>query len=106
MADAIAPWAGRPAAALRPLIERLPSSSARVSFDYKAKRFARGGALPPLERHHAWKEIFSPELRAELLAAPPAPGFDPLDVYRERYAETAGAQTLARSVFTSRSSTR
>jgi asparagine synthase (glutamine-hydrolysing) len=96
VADAIAPWAGKPAAALRPLIERLPSSSARVSFDYKAKRFARGGALPPLERHHAWKEIFSPELRAELLAAPPAPGFDPLDVYRERYAATAGAEPLAR----------
>ena len=96
VADSIAPWAGKPAAALRPLVERLPSSSARVSFDYKAKRFARGGALPPLERHHAWKEIFSPELRAELLAGPPARGFDPLDVYRERYAATAGAQPLAR----------
>ena len=96
VADSIAPWAGKPAAALRPLVERLPSSSARVSFDYKAKRFARGGALAPLERHHAWKEIFSPELRAELLAGPPARGFDPLDVYRERYAATAGAQPLAR----------
>ena len=95
VADSIAPWAGRPAATLRPLVERLPSSSARVSFDYKAKRFARGGALPPLERHHAWKEIFSPELRAELRAAP-APAFDPVDVYRERYAMTAGAEPLAR----------
>ena len=62
-----------------------------MSFDYKAKRFARGGALPPLERHHAWKEIFSPDLRAELRAAPAPGGFDPLDVYRERYATTAGA---------------
>jgi len=96
VADQIAPWAGRPAAALRPLVERLPSSSARVSFDYKAKRFARGGALPPLERHHAWKEIFSSDLRAELLAAPAPDGFDPLDVYRERYAATAGAESLAR----------
>src|SRR4051794_21784700 len=96
VADTIAPWAGRPAAALRPLVERLPSSSARVSFDYKAKRFARGGALPPLERHHAWKEIFSPDARAELLAGPQVAGFDPVDVYRERYAETAGAQPLAR----------
>ena len=66
-----------------------------MSFDYKAKRFARGGALPPLERHHAWKEIFSPELRAELLR-PPRRRLDPLDVYRERYAETAGAEPLAR----------
>jgi asparagine synthase (glutamine-hydrolysing) len=96
VADSIAPWAGRPAAALGPLVERLPSSSARVSFDYKAKRFARGGALPPLERHHAWKEIFSPELRAELRAVPAPDGFDPLDVYRERYATTAGAQPIAR----------
>ena len=96
VADSIAPWAGRPAAALGPLVERLPSSSARVSFDYKAKRFARGGALPPLERHHAWKEIFSPELRAELRAGPAPGGFDPLDVYRERYATTAGAQPIAR----------
>ena len=96
VADSIAPWVGRPAAALRPLVERLPSSSARVSFDYKAKRFARGGALPPLERHHAWKEIFSSDLRAELRAAPAPAGFDPLDVYRERYATTAGAEPLAR----------
>ncbi len=96
VADSIAPWAGRPAAMLRPLIERLPSSSARVSFDYKAKRFARGGALPPLERHHAWKEIFSADLRAELRAVPGPVGFDPLDVYRERYASTVGAEPLAR----------
>ena len=96
VADSIAPWVGRPAAALRPLVERLPSSSARVSFDYKAKRFARGGALPPLERHHAWKEIFSSDLRAELRATPAPAAFDPLDVYRERYDTTAGAEPLAR----------
>jgi asparagine synthase (glutamine-hydrolysing) len=96
VADSIAPWAGRPAAALRPLIDRLPTSSARVSLDYKAKRFARGGALPPLERHHAWKEIFAPDVRAELLADARVAGFDPVDVYRERYATTAGAESLAR----------
>ena len=43
-----------------------PSSSAKASFDYRAKRFVRAAHLPPLERHHGWKEIFSPELRAEL----------------------------------------
>jgi len=103
VADSIAPWVGRPAAALRPLVERLPSSSARVSFDYKAKRFARGGALPPLERHHAWKEIFSADLRAELRSAPAPVRFDPLDVYRERYATTAGAEPLARLMDVDRS---
>ena len=39
---------------------------ARASFDYRAKRFVRAAHLPPLERHHGWKEIFSPDARAEL----------------------------------------
>src|SRR5213078_4876304 len=82
------------ARAARPLVERLPSSAARASFDYKAKRFVRGAHLPPLERHHAWKEIFSSDARAELTGRPAA--FDPVDLYRARFAETAGAEPLAR----------
>src|SRR3954452_17818504 len=78
----------------RPLVERLPTSTAKASFDYKAKRFVRAAHLPPLERHHGWKEIFSPEARAELTGRRAA--FDPVDVYRARYAETAGAPQLAR----------
>ncbi|MGE0068414.1 MAG: asparagine synthase-related protein, partial [Solirubrobacterales bacterium] len=62
---------------------------------YKAKRFARGADLPPLERHHAWKEIFAPATRAALLGAR-NPAWDPVDLYRARYAETAGAEQLAR----------
>jgi asparagine synthase (glutamine-hydrolysing) len=95
VADLLAPRVGRLATLARPLAEALPSSSSKVSFDYKAKRFARAAALPPLERHHAWKEIFSPAQREELLPTE-RNGWDPLDLYRERYAETAGAEPLAR----------
>jgi asparagine synthase (glutamine-hydrolysing) len=94
VADRLAPRVGRAAPLLRPLIELLPSSSEKASFDYKAKRFVRGAHLPPVERHHAWKEIFSTEARRELLAS--APTSDPLELYRARYAETEGAQELAR----------
>jgi asparagine synthase (glutamine-hydrolysing) len=94
VADRLAPRVGRAAPLLRPLVERLPSSSGKVSFDYKAKRFIRGAHLPPVERHHAWKEIFSPDAQEELLSAPRMS--DPLDVYRARYTETEGAQELAR----------
>src|SRR5215212_4256110 len=94
VADQLAARTSRAAALLRPLVERLPSSSAGVSFDYKAKRFVRGAALPPLERHHAWKEIFSDDARRELLER--ASGSDPLDVYRARYSETGHADALAR----------
>jgi asparagine synthase (glutamine-hydrolysing) len=95
VADLLAPRIGRLAALAAPLAERLPSSDARVGFDYKAKRFARAANLPPLERHHAWKEIFDPAARRALLGAAD-PGWDPVDLYRERYAETAGAEPLAR----------
>ncbi|HEU4393481.1 MAG TPA: asparagine synthase (glutamine-hydrolyzing) [Solirubrobacterales bacterium] len=95
VADLLAPRLGRLAALASPLIEALPSSDARVGFDYKAKRFARAAKLPPLERHHGWKEIFSAEQQQALLGGR-VTASDPLDLYRERYAETAGAEPLAR----------
>jgi asparagine synthase (glutamine-hydrolysing) len=94
VADLLALRAGGLARLARPLVELLPTSTARASFDYKAKRFARGAHLPPLERHHAWKEIFSADARAELTGR--QNGFDPVDLYRSRFAETKGAELLAR----------
>jgi len=90
LADRVAPLARL----ARPLVERLPTSTAKASFDYKAKRFVRAAQLPPLERHHGWKEIFSPDLRAQLRGS--RSNFDPVDIYRARYAETEGADPLAR----------
>jgi asparagine synthase (glutamine-hydrolysing) len=89
-ADRVAPLAR----IARPLVEALPASTRRASLDYKAKRFVRAAHLPPLERHHGWKEIFSAEARAELTGRRAT--FDPVDVYRARFAETAGAPQLAR----------
>ncbi len=93
-ADLLANRLGRLAQLARPLVERLPTSTAKASFDYKAKRFVRAAHLPPLERHHGWKEIFSPDARAELTGRVSA--FDPVDVLRARFAETKGADELAR----------
>ncbi len=90
LADRLAPFARL----VRPLVERLPTSTSKASLDYKAKRFVQAAHLPPLERHHGWKEIFSPDARAELTGRS-AP-FDPVDVYRRRYRETEGADELAR----------
>ena len=57
------------------LVGMLPVSHGRVSFDYKAKRFAAGAVLPPIDAHFSWKAIFDedrkhalyPESRDELL---------------------------------------
>jgi asparagine synthase (glutamine-hydrolysing) len=95
VADQLAPRVGRLATLAKPLVEALPSGDSRVGFDYKAKRFARAAAnADPLERHHAWKEIHPAQRRRALMGADP--GWDPVDLYRERYAETRGAQRLAR----------
>jgi asparagine synthase (glutamine-hydrolysing) len=93
-ADLLAQHFGGVARLAAPLVERLPSSSAKASFDYRAKRFVRAAHLPALERHHGWKEIFSPDLRAELTGR--RNGFDPLDLYRSAFAETPDAELLAR----------
>ncbi len=94
VADQLATRTGGLARAARPLVERLPTSTAKASFDFKAKRFVRAAHLPPLERHHGWKEIFSPDLRAELTGRRDTA--DPLAGYRARFAETEGHELLTR----------
>jgi asparagine synthase (glutamine-hydrolysing) len=93
-ADLLAARVGGLARLARPLVERLPTSSGKASFDYRAKRFVRAAHLPPLERHHGWKEIFSRDARAELTSRESS--FDPVDLLRARYDETRGADELAR----------
>src|SRR5207248_4472359 len=94
VADLLAERVGGLASLARPLVELLPTSTSKVSFDYKAKRFTRAAHLPPLERHHGWKEIFTPAERAELTGG--APTWDPLSPLRERFAETEGHELLTR----------
>jgi asparagine synthase (glutamine-hydrolysing) len=53
------------------LVDRLPVSHRRVSFDYKAKRFVRGALRGAAGSHLAWKELFSEDAKAELWAATP-----------------------------------
>jgi asparagine synthase (glutamine-hydrolysing) len=96
VADLLAARVGGAAKRLAPVVARLPSSSKRVSLDYKAKRFVAGSHLPPFERHHAWKEIFSDDARAELLEPGRRGGADPLAPHRERWAASARAPALAR----------
>jgi asparagine synthase (glutamine-hydrolysing) len=95
VADLLAPKVAPLTALAAPLVEALPSSDSKVSLDYKAKKFVRGARLPALERHHAWKEIFPAPMRASLVSGGGS-GWDPVDLLRERYAETEGAEPLAR----------
>ena len=91
-ADRLGPHAARAAALVAPAVARWPSSSGRLSLDFRLRRLALGAGLGPLERHHAFKETFPPPLRASLLGR----SGDPLAALRARYAETAGVEPIAR----------
>ena len=94
VADLLAERAGGLARLARPVVDRLPSSDRRVPLEYKAKRFVRAAHLPPLERHHAWKEIFSDAARSELTGRAATTG--PLAVLDMPYAAGEGAELLTR----------
>lgn len=48
-------------------IARLPVSLENLSFDFKARRFIKGAALPAGKRHTVWMGSFDPEQQAQLL---------------------------------------
>ena len=96
VADQLALVGGGAARLLSPLAERLPSGRAGCRSTTSSSASRAPPHLPPLERHHGWKEIFSPDARAALLRPERRGTEDPLDVYRARWAETEGADTLAR----------
>jgi asparagine synthase (glutamine-hydrolysing) len=96
LGDLYAPRVGRIASSLRPAIDRIPSGASSRRLDDRLKRFARGSGLPPVDRHAAWSQVFSPDARSALMERELPPEADALRVHRDRYAETAGAQDLAR----------
>jgi asparagine synthase (glutamine-hydrolysing) len=93
MARRLAPFA----ALARPLVERLPARTGQASsFDWRAKRFVRAAGMPALDRHYAWKSVFTPAERAALMQPERRARLDPLELLVEPYAATAGADELSR----------
>lgn len=51
---------------IRPLVESLPTSDRKISFEYKAKRFVRAAALAPEQAHYEFKVLFDEQEKAAL----------------------------------------
>ncbi len=74
------------------VVRRLPVSHAKVSFDYKAKRFIAGATLPLADGHFWWKVVLSEAAQAELcVAAARDPHLETAALYRAA-AERAGSE--------------
>lgn len=48
------------------VVESLPTSFAKASFDFKLKRFVRGAAFSPLVAHYSWKAYLNEQMKIEL----------------------------------------
>ncbi len=73
---------------IRPLVERLPTSDRKISFEYKAKRFVRAAALDPEVAHYEFKVLFTEAEKAALYGAAFRNGHDRPDsfqVFADRY---------------------
>jgi asparagine synthase (glutamine-hydrolysing) len=81
---------------VEPLVGLLPSSTAKASFDYRAKRFLRDLDRSPLERHAGFKTILTDEVKRELVRPQAQGHVDPLAHLRRHYDEAAQAGPLAR----------
>jgi len=81
------------------VVRRLPVSHAKVSFDYKAKRFVSGAYLAPAAGHLWWKAILSEDAKAMLYAARPVPPLDPTERLFHALYERADGTPLDRLQF-------
>ena len=79
------------------LVDRLPASDRKMSWDLRAKRFVAHARSDPLAAHAGWRLIFTEEMKRSLYA----PGFeaaahDPVDALRRPFLAYPGADLLNR----------
>lgn len=87
---------------IAPMVRRLPSSDAKVSWDDKLKRFVAGSMYTPEDAHATWRMIFDPEMRQKLLSPirdRPGVGADAIDLYRAMFARTNARDPLNRMLY-------
>jgi len=87
---------------LSPLIDRLPVNDARVSLDFKLKRFLAAGDLSSEDAHATWRMIFNADARRKLLMplhGEPGIEADAIDLYRSLFARTTARHSLNRMLY-------
>jgi asparagine synthase (glutamine-hydrolysing) len=74
---------------VQPVVRALPASSAKLSLDYKARKFVEGAALSPARAHYTWRTIFSSDEKQSLLTrdfAAAINGRSPAETWEELFA--------------------
>jgi len=79
-----------------PIVEALPVSHRKLSFEFKAKRFARGAELPVARSHYSWREVLDEERKTLVLAGDPAGMPATCGLFEEAYAGCSAEDELNR----------
>lgn len=87
---------------IAPLVNALPTSDAKMSWEMKLKRFVAAGALPAEDAHATWRIIFNEADHHRLLAPIrhlPEAQASVLDLYRAAFARTNARHPLNRLLY-------
>jgi len=87
---------------IRPMVDRLPTSYAKVSLDFKLKRFVRGAELDSEAGHAYWRMIFDEAAKSELYTRDvrhALNGANTFDLYRAAFAHTDATHPLDRMLY-------
>ncbi len=87
---------------IRPLIDMIPPSPAKVSLDFKLKRFVRGAELDSDASHAYWRTIFDEETKANLYVprvSQELNGTDTVELYRKVFSRTDAVHPLNRMLY-------
>jgi asparagine synthase (glutamine-hydrolysing) len=90
---------------LRPMVEHLPISYTKMSWDFKLKLFVRGAELDYEAGHASWRTIFDEDAKREIYRSdlPVFPvdvsTINTLDLYRSTFAQTDAVHPLDRMLY-------
>lgn len=81
------------------LVQRLPASERKMSWDLKLRRFVEHARLDPLAAHGSWRIIFSEEMKERLYADQAAERHDSLELLRGYFDEYPHNDALNRFMY-------
>jgi asparagine synthase (glutamine-hydrolysing) len=83
---------------VRPLVEALPVSDSKISFEFKAKRFVRIAELGAERAHFSWRRIVDEDTQAELLGSNLV-GPEPWERHKHHFANAGTDDPLGRMLY-------
>jgi asparagine synthase (glutamine-hydrolysing) len=84
------------------LVNALPVSDNKLSWDFKLRRFVQGQDFSPEDAHATWRMIFTRDAREQLLSPVwdrPGADADVIDLYRSYFARTKAQGPLNRLLY-------